>query len=127
MKMFYLESDKEVQNVLSQSAYALIQFSATWCGPCRDVSPKVKTLLGNVNNNNWSYIYCDVDKVPEFTKQSNVRKIPCFCIYDRNSGSITNKVVSSDIQTIQNLCVDVGMIEMQQKEQNKTYLPPTYY
>ena len=62
-----------------KSAVALVDFSATWCGPCRMLAPVVESLseklAGKVDVYN-----VDVDDAPELAAEYKVSSIPCLVL-----------------------------------------------
>lgn len=73
----------------------LIDFSATWCGPCRQIAPFVHELehkyAGKV-----SFKYVDIDKNPELANTYGVQAVPTFVIIETETGSELNRVVGAD-------------------------------
>jgi len=69
-------------NVLSESSFdsivgtkpALIDFSATWCGPCKKVAP----IIEEIANENPDFLVgtVDVDMEPMLAARFQVRSIP---------------------------------------------------
>ena len=59
-----------------KSAAAVVDFSATWCGPCRMLAPVVEALseeyAGQVD-----FYNVDVDDCPELAMQYKVQSVPC--------------------------------------------------
>lgn len=59
-----------------KSAVAVVDFSATWCGPCRMLAPVVEKLseefAGQVD-----FYNVDVDDAPELASAYRVQSIPC--------------------------------------------------
>lgn len=78
------------QEVLQSDIPVLVDFSATWCGPCKMIAPIVKEiadeydgkiLVGKVN----------VDEEPDLTMQYNVSSIPTLMVF--KNGQLVNKAV----------------------------------
>ena len=75
--------DKEV---LNSDKKVLLDFWASWCGPCRMLSPIVSEIaeehpeikVGKVN----------VDEEPELAQEFNVDSIPLLCVVDK--GEVTD-------------------------------------
>ena len=131
MKQYFLENDTEYLDILLNNKFSLIQTSATWCGPCMRVSPLVKKLVKSIHNDEWVFVYCDVDKCPGLSKQLKVKSIPCFYVYDKKACKVVDKLVSSDISAIKKLCIKHGLIEEPVLDSNtvnyttqQTYQPP---
>ena len=59
-----------------KSAAAVVDFSATWCGPCRMLAPGVEAVseeyAGQVD-----FYNVDVDDCPELAMQYKVQSVPC--------------------------------------------------
>ena len=56
---------------------AIVDFYATWCGPCRITSPILKDLAAEYGDD--IYVYkIDVDKEPELAAMFGVQSIPMF-------------------------------------------------
>ena len=59
-----------------KSAAAVVDFSATWCGPCRMMAPVLENisekLAGQVE-----FYNVDVDEAPELAGEFKVQSIPC--------------------------------------------------
>jgi len=54
----------------------LVDFSATWCGPCRMLEP----VLDNVSGNN-NVIKIDVDESPDVASRYGVMSIPTLIVF----------------------------------------------
>lgn len=65
----------EFPDLISQSKPTLVDFYATWCGPCKMQAPileQVKNAVGDKAN----VIKIDIDKNPELARQYRVQSIP---------------------------------------------------
>lgn len=67
----------------------LLWFTASWCGPCRAMRPKVEAIKGQVK-----VVEIDVDRYPQYARKWGVRGIPCF-ISVKDDGTETGRLVGS--------------------------------
>ncbi len=66
----------QFESEVRTSAAALVDFSATWCGPCRMVAPVLEELSGKMGDK-VAFYNVDVDEVPELAQEFSVSSIPC--------------------------------------------------
>lgn len=59
----------DIKQILS-----LWRFGATWCGPCKKMTPIVNKLL--MENPDIEYHYIDIDKEPKKTKEFEIKAVP---------------------------------------------------
>lgn len=68
-------TDRSYQEVIAQGLPVVIDFSATWCGPCKKIAPIIEELAaeyeGKVN-----IFKCDVDENDELTSKFGIRNVP---------------------------------------------------
>ena len=65
----------EFTDLIGQSKPTVVDFYATWCGPCKMQAPileQVKNAVGDKAN----VVKIDVDKNPELARQYRVQSIP---------------------------------------------------
>lgn len=70
----------------------LMDFYATWCGPCMMMKPVVHELAGELQGR-VSVLEINVDENPDLARQYNVRSIPCFVV--TRDGKEVNRAVGS--------------------------------
>lgn len=68
-------TDQSYHEVIAQGLPVVIDFSATWCGPCKKIAPIIEELAaeyeGKVN-----IFKCDVDENDELTSKFGIRNVP---------------------------------------------------
>ncbi len=103
-KIFDYEENKEVWKYKGDKP-AIVDFYATWCGPCRITHPILEELAAEYSNE--IYIYkVDVDKEPELASLFGVQSIPVFIFIPMNEnpqvavGALPKKTFKSAIDSI---------------------------
>lgn len=78
--------------VLQSDKPVLIDFTATWCGPCRIVSPLVEQLAGEYEGR-AKVAKVDVDESPQTARKYSIRGIPTLMVL--KGGEVVNKMVGA--------------------------------
>lgn len=76
------------QEVLQADKTVLVDFFATWCGPCKMVAPIVKQLA---DEGKAKVCKIDVDEQPELAMQFGVDSIPTLLVF--KGGQLVNRAV----------------------------------
>ena len=63
---------------------AVVDFSATWCGPCRMLAPVLEEISEQYEGK-VSFYSVDVDESPELAMQFRVSSVPCLVLL-KNGG-----------------------------------------
>lgn len=78
--MIHLENEKEFNNLIEDEK-VLVDFYATWCGPCQLISPIVESVAKE--NKNIKVIKIDVDKFPELSRKYGIMSIPTLMVFSK--------------------------------------------
>jgi len=76
------------QEVLQADQTVLVDFFATWCGPCKMVAPIVKQLA---DEGKAKVCKIDVDEQPELAMQFGVDSIPTLLVF--KGGQLANRAI----------------------------------
>ena len=66
-------------DVISGNSLVLVDFFATWCGPCKTMAPIVEEIAEERTDIKVCKI--DVDQEPELARQYRVMSIPTFLVF----------------------------------------------
>ena len=67
-------------DVLENEKLVLVDFWAEWCGPCKQIAPRLEELE-NKYENNLSVCKVDVDQNRDLALEYNVRSIPSLLLF----------------------------------------------
>lgn len=70
------------QNLVQGSTPVLIDFFATWCGPCKMMTPVLEAVKEELQDN-IVILKVDVDKNPKLAAQYQVRGVPTFLLFQK--------------------------------------------
>ncbi len=84
-------SDNDITE-LNNAEFALLDISATWCGPCKFVAPIVEDLSEEFEGQ-VEFFNADSDENPELAKNLKVMSIPWLGIFQK--GELISKQVGA--------------------------------
>ena len=79
MAVLHLTKDNFKEEVLEASVPVLVDFWATWCGPCQMIGPVIEEIAGEVTDAKICKV--DVDEQSELARQYKVLSIPTLMVF----------------------------------------------
>lgn len=89
MTVRHIETVEEFESFIKTHPNAIVDFWATWCGPCKMTKPILEGLAQE--NEDLEIGFVDVDKTRELASKFNVRGVPTVLAF-RNGEVIKTKV-----------------------------------
>lgn len=76
--LIHLEKGQDF-NALIKNGVVLVDFFATWCGPCKMLSPELEKLAEK--RNDVTVLKVDIDQFEEIAAMYNVRVVPTLILF----------------------------------------------
>ncbi len=81
--------DDNFNTFITSNKLVVVDFFATWCGPCRALSPYIDELAAN--HHHILFAKANIDETPIMANELNVKSLPCVIIFE--NGKEINRVV----------------------------------
>ncbi|BFZ58909.1 hypothetical protein PYCC9005_005977 [Savitreella phatthalungensis] len=79
-------------SAISNGKLVVVDFYATWCGPCKVIAPKVAEMDKEFTE--VDFIKVDVDNLPDVAAEHAIRAMPTFLLF--KDGKEIDKVVGAN-------------------------------
>ncbi|CAF3536083.1 unnamed protein product, partial [Fusarium graminearum] len=98
-----IKTTKEFKDLVSATDKAvLVDCFATWCGPCKAISPILSKLSEQpALSDNIEFVKFDVDELPDLTAELGVRAMPTFFVF--KGGKKVDELVGANPQALQSM------------------------
>jgi thioredoxin len=117
-KPVHVSSPAHLTELLSSTTYVLIDFTASWCPPCRMIAPIFEQLsMSNSKDGALAFAKVDVDEQREIAQKYNISAMPTFVLV--KNGEAVQTVRGAYPPAIQGL-VKTAVEDVQKTEAAKT-------
>ncbi len=82
----------------AQGDVVLLDFAASWCGPCRQMAP----IIGEITAAGWLVRHVDADQEPDLIRRFGVTGVPCYVLLVRGEevGRINGATTRADLEKL---------------------------
>lgn len=80
MKIIELNEEEFDEKVLKSDKKVLVDFYASWCGPCKMLAPIVESV--SIEDDTYNYYKVNVDNAPNISKRYGIMSIPALFIFE---------------------------------------------
>lgn len=81
MEIVHVDSDNFRKEVIEENKKVLVDFFATWCGPCTMLTPVIEQIAKD--HDEIKVCKVDVDKAPEIAMQYGIVSVPTLIVTDK--------------------------------------------
>ena len=92
MKPLEVSDSSFETEVLKSNIPVLVDFWATWCGPCKMIAPVVEEIA-NENAGKLKVVKVDVDSNPEISMKFSIRSIPTIMFF--KGGNVVEQLIGA--------------------------------
>lgn len=85
-------TDTNFSDILATNKLVMVDFWATWCGPCRAIAPVVEELA-NEYEGRAVIAKCNVDECQDIPMQYGIRNIPTLLFF--KNGQLVDRMVGA--------------------------------
>ncbi|KAF4573527.1 hypothetical protein EYR40_003384 [Pleurotus pulmonarius] len=104
MPVKVLSNFDEFQKIINSGEPVVIDFWATWCGPCRMISPILEQLSDSPDVSKVQFYKVDVDEAEEISQNQQIKAMPTFRLY--KDGKVVKELVGANPGALQALVSD---------------------
>ena len=83
-------NSQECENEIKNNEIVIVDFFATWCGPCKMFAPTFEKLSSDFNGK-LEFLKIDIDKNEDIADHYNVKSVPTFILF-KDGKEIERKV-----------------------------------
>ena len=86
----------EINNFFPDYKFIVVNMTATWCGPCQKIKPRIFEMSQNDDYSHIKFVKCDLDETDdEFSLKEETSVVPTFFLLKYNEDKDENIEIMS--------------------------------
>ncbi|KAF4456700.1 thioredoxin 1 [Fusarium austroafricanum] len=104
MGLIEIQKKTEFDDLLKSHQFVLVDASASWCGPCKAISPFFEKHAAENDHlsDKVAFLKFDTDDVPDLAQELGIRSIPTFFLFE--GGELVDSLSGANPPRLQQLC-----------------------
>lgn len=116
----HLNSTSELQQLFSSTTYVVVDFYATWCGPCKVIAPSYANLAKKHGIESYlAFAKVDVDKAQDIAQTYGVTAMPTFMFFKDGKQVAVNgqaMIRGADVKSLDKAAEKLGGLAKKKSE-----------
>ena len=96
------QTPAQIAQLQSEGKKILVQYTATWCGPCRALAPRLSNLSNKYTD--VTFVKVDIEENMESAQELMISTVPTIMIY--NGNTLINRSVGANHDAIYTKILD---------------------
>jgi len=89
-----IKSKAHFDELIKSGKTIFIDFHATWCGPCKVISPLFQKLSNEHQGDNVAFYKVDIDDQAEIAQEAAITAMPTFKVY--KDGTLVGNLIGAN-------------------------------
>lgn len=98
MTIVHIKELDELKTLINGKGKIAVDFFATWCGPCKRISPEFERLSNEESMKEWTFVKIDVDEAEEIAAEYSISQMPTFMFF--KNGALADRYADSGLENL---------------------------
>jgi thioredoxin 1 len=108
MTVTEINDKPQFDGLVKDKQFVVVQAHATWCGPCKAISPFFEKHSNEYEEiaDKYAFVRFDTDEVPDLAQELGIRSIPAFFLFE--NGELSEKLAGANPPALKKLIDSAG-------------------